>query len=896
MTSTAKNLTKESPKNAVQKTFTPGNVFNKIQSINENMVGKDGIAICATGLKSFFALTHMYNTVLNDENTSNEEKEALMCKVTIGGKTYRGLANVNANQELMESLADAENGNFTTLQNYLLAQEWESDAANEASAFLSLSTDNAKELALAKLNAGTQTLGMYLYGLSLGVPVDTLFKIMTSPLAFRLVELAKGDIFSGNSGCRTILGALDYLHKDPLEQLSRFNTFDLSIYNEGKPKDQKILGPADFAWQLLQNSLVDDYNEKLPLLRQLAHWSNAIQLIEDLRSKVNQISSVIQTKDEFNLYSTLYNQALDFMEQYIADVKLELNSGNYDTVYGKSVIATDLETLALGADEYKEIGKILRLNKEVNTNALDLQNQVANIEEVITRRLRQLAKVKNRGGSDTHGATKDELKNPDKYKIDLEKFLYDEVYQQEKIAQYDRIKQSYNVLRVLTTDPQYKGYMETLYMAHQGLLNKQLKYRFTVGKIADFIQKNKVTGNLQQQVLKNGNNYVDYKLRQTWMRDNKIQITIPGSTDKMKTYAFIGTPNSYSQLYFDKTIQLGTDMGDANFKLWMEQTLIPRFKADPALKDNIFIQHLSPIVNSRTNLGMTAVYYGLNGISMLPQSDAEREMFDIHKDAFNKLATYDLIRDAKGNTFAIKDLFYLYSLICNNGKFGPTSLHKIFEDYLDSGLAQSYKHFIAEKDRDLDFYQDLVKTCTDEWLAPMSSPYVGGSKVLKYKDQNNEQIILYKKKEKKSKGEYDYDFEQDMEDAFINDMGFDPEGEKDPMAEINNYVKQESSALSKRDYSFFSNPEIKYNAIGLQVMPATLELTKQYPITYEIRDSRPVIVNMGGNKEVVDKFLKKMKDRKGILHTKLILETDGVTEVIDEEQIESELNSIINCE
>lgn len=895
MTSTAKNLTKASPKNAVQKTFTPGNVFNKIQSINENMVGKDGIAICATGLKSFFALTHMYNTVLNDENTSNQEKEALMCKVTIGGKTYRGLANVNANQELMESLADAENGNFTTLQNYLLAQEWESDAANEASAFLSLSTDNAKELALAKLNAGTQTLGMYLYGLSLGVPVDTLFKIMTSPFAFRLVELAKGDIFSGNSGCRTILGALDYLHKDPLEQLSRFNTFDLSTYNEGKPKDQKILGPADFAWQLLQNNLADDYNEKLPLLRQLAYKNNAIQLIEDLRSKVTQISSVIQTEDEFNLYSTLYNQALDFMEQYISDVQLELNSGNYDTVYGKSVIATDLETLALGADEYKEIGKILKLNKEVSTNSLDLQNQVANIEEVITRRLRQLARVKNRGGSDTHGATKDELKNPDRYKIDLEKFLYDEVYQQEKIAQYDKIKQSYNVLRVLTTDPQYKGYMETLYMAHQGLLNKQLKYRFTVGKIADFIQKNKVTGNLQQQVLKNGNNYVDYKLRQKWMRDSDIQITIPGSTDKMKTYAFIGTPNSYSQLYFDKTIQLGTDMGDANFKLWMEQTLIPKLKTDPTLKNNIFIQHLSPIVNSRTNLGMTAVYYGLNGINMLPQSDAEREMFDIHKDAFNQLATQDLIRDAKDKTFTIQELFYLYSLICNNGKFGPTSLHKIFEDYLDSYRAQSYKHFIAEKDRDLDFYQDLVNTCTDEWLAPMSSPYVGGSKVLKYKDQNNEQILLYKKKEKKSKGGYDYDIEQDMDDIFMNDMGFDPEGGKDPMAEINNYVKQESSALAKRDYSFFSNPEVKYDTSGFQVLSTKSELINQHPITYEVRDGKPVLVNIGGDGEIAKKFMKLMKDRKGILPTKQILGTDGFTTVINEEQIESELNSIINC-
>jgi hypothetical protein len=30
-------------------------------------------------------------------------------------------------------------------------------------------------------------------------------------------------------------------------------------------------------------------------------------------------------------------------------------------------------------------------------------------------------------------------------------------------------------------------------------------------------------------------------------------------------------------------------MGDANFKLWMDQTLIPKFKADPTLKDNIFI-------------------------------------------------------------------------------------------------------------------------------------------------------------------------------------------------------------------------------------------------------------------------------------------------------------------
>ena len=128
-------------------------------------------------------------------------------------------------------------------------------------------------------------------------------------------------------------------------------------------------------------------------------------------------------------------------------------------------------------------------------------------------------------------------------------------------------------------------------------------------------------------------------------------------------------------------------------------------------------------------------------------------------------------------------------------------------------------------------------------------------------------------------------------------MGFDPEGGKDSMAEINNYVKQQSSALAKRDYSFFSNPEVKYNTSGFQVLSTKSELVNQHPITYEIRDGKPVLVNMGGDVEIAKEFIKKMKDRKGVLPIKYIHGADErFTTVIDEEQIESELNSIINCE
>jgi hypothetical protein len=55
------------------------------------MVGKDGIAICATGLKSFFALTDVYQEILNGNDAW--AKDSLLFSVPFGGKIYRGLAN-----------------------------------------------------------------------------------------------------------------------------------------------------------------------------------------------------------------------------------------------------------------------------------------------------------------------------------------------------------------------------------------------------------------------------------------------------------------------------------------------------------------------------------------------------------------------------------------------------------------------------------------------------------------------------------------------------------------------------------------------------------------------------------------------------------------------------------
>ena len=66
------------------------------------MVGKDGIGISATGLKSFFAATNMANTTL-DANPN--EAFTLLSNIPLGGKIYMGLANVNATN--INSILDA---------------------------------------------------------------------------------------------------------------------------------------------------------------------------------------------------------------------------------------------------------------------------------------------------------------------------------------------------------------------------------------------------------------------------------------------------------------------------------------------------------------------------------------------------------------------------------------------------------------------------------------------------------------------------------------------------------------------------------------------------------------------------------------------------------------------
>lgn len=131
----------------------------------------------------------------------------------------------------------------------------------------------------------------------------------------------------------------------------------------------------------------------------------------------------------------------------MGDVALSRVDTLQDNYYGKSDIFLDLDKLAMGADEMKKIGAILRVNQEIKTRPLELIQQVANIEDCISNRISVIKAFNKRHGVDTqikanYGGV-DMLAVKDAkgiYKVDIVRFFTDDDYAQEKIRQYDAVK------------------------------------------------------------------------------------------------------------------------------------------------------------------------------------------------------------------------------------------------------------------------------------------------------------------------------------------------------------------------------------------------------------------------------------------------------------------------
>lgn len=698
------------------KVRTPGNAFNKFESIHENQVGSQGIGICAVGLKTYFGLTQYNNYILN-YGTVEQQKRLLLGNNHLGyiiGKKrdpYKILANIRSkdpnsitNDDVLEALASTTN---------------DYDAAIILSALLSLATDNAKELALSKLNAGSSTIGMYIYAVSIGMDFKEIARILMSEAGRVITSLLDSDAFSEREGLQRVQYVFNYFDEGPFRFLEKFNV-------TRDPAGSTINSPL----MVFKNAFLEEYSvedsdgNELPLAGALAVFGKGGY---DLSYKLNILEQFRNKYNSGSIYADqLYNQLIDFIEDYVVQAH---------TIGQQRDIYEDIRILSEGAEEMRVLGQILGLNQGIKTNSADFLKQINYIERAIY----------------------DKTNNQEDL-VDLIKFVFDEQYRQECIEKYEAVKHSFNIYDVVATIPHFMGYLQTAALA---LAELKGSYKFRSIKQLTLGLSRELNYKKEDKIAKGVQNYIGDHMRKEWMLSDDIQIVIP-----KENKAFDKNGNMF-ELTEDTPIKLGTDWGDATFRMFMENEVIPNLKkgiiktsSDKDFVDissNKFIQDLGNDLLTNTVSKNPSIIYTLP-INMLPRVDQERTVFNYYKAEFNKLGKYSYqyqisSYDQDGNPqiqekkISLVDLFTYYAMIADGWKLGEKSLVPILEDFQNTGAIKKFHDFESRLDKSGE-YLTLVDVDMDSilpYIAPFDNPYKSRYNYIWHRNPTSRKIQLMRK-------------------------------------------------------------------------------------------------------------------------------------------------------
>ena len=720
ITKEPKDITKDAPENQVAKQEMAENFMTKIHDFFRSQVGKKGVGICASGLKTFEALTYAYNYFLR--YGTEEEQRKLLFDKTVEGKSYHLLANAftKNTEKLIPEIKNA------------LKNMSDKDAALEISALLGLSVDNAKELKLFMLNADANTLGMYLYGSMIGVPMRTIAKHLMSDVGKIYTKLLSGNVFNDKIKFYNFTDVYDYLHngfdiikyyRDANKGMSSSDILATKILQqhlEHEPKDiqKEFKDEKGEKWQMDSYSIFKYLNmfnaeeNKLELLNKLEsnnlgtlgndiiqwyNYSQKVQSVEKYNIDIDNISAAIKTfqinlstNDNIsqkcedlsrivNTYGKLFNsndlktiyEAIDDIEISNDLSQLNLYSQRLLDYIQASYAAGDDTILALlsaGSQELRNMGKILKLNQGLPTKVdeiLDLVNSIENIINV---------------SDNTRVHKIEDLLNPSK----LNTIVQD----------YESKKITFNIPLMISVIPHFNYYLKLLVAAHKSCMHIQ-RYQTQYNELT----RVRPMGRKNTELISRGSsNYsADYIINK-FLFEHAKQVAIPNG---IKYYDGSGEPVDVKGAY--QIIQLGTDSGNASFKRWMDTYVIPRLKEGYVSYDstksavaqtNQFLQELTPTLFSLNVSKNTSINYSLN-INMLPKTDNERMLFNNLKNEFNKLRVLNYIM-INGQSIPVTDLLFLYNLVAYANKQGMTNLSTIFEDYTKYGVYKEYIDFASQ--------------------------------------------------------------------------------------------------------------------------------------------------------------------------------------------------------
>jgi hypothetical protein len=762
----------QSPKGEQASKLNMLNPLTKYIMQYQNLVGKNVIGIAANGEKFWFNLYYYWTKKLKSGDTKYLSFSQNFSRIK-GRGNYLKSGNI---EELLEKnvtyIPDLDIRD-KRIKDALINEFGLEDPTTEEyhytdqliSQLLSAATDNAKELILAKINAGTNFAKMYMYLMTLGYDLNDIAAFMVSPAAEFIDTLASVDFFQGieSNGANAITMAEGGIRTDSFlhgtvktetennelvdsDKTRIFRNELLTVISQSEPTENNPISIVDF----INNSVnVEGFDYKSLSTDELLKYVIQFSIVYPNSNDYKELNSRYDKE-----FIVLYNQIQRNIEN-IKKTALKYQKSTQE--YFQDV--TEFKKIFNLASEMSVVASAyLGLNQGLATDKLSLIKKINSMKKIISDR-------ENIFGIKTHKLFTDSTNESKLLEIEINhkilankliennpnlkgkeseiRSILETAYKADIINNFDPIK--------MLKDPEYrqiaKDYLEII----KGTVN-------AIDMIYEIPHYNEILSCLRALVV--SDNTLSMKSRlieelvanDRFLNDKQLRnaikyvdnLNIVNFLENLPIVKLEKATTGFSP-YFDKIkvshFDLSTLEGISGFKYFIENEFLEYLKSN--YPHNTLVKHLVKYENNDKTVLATDI-----------------DLLNPDVSAYTKIAYGEIIKGMSlfenieyNEDYTIADIFQIYNILVNGNQYGGERLTTAFKGTSDpNSVLQKFLKFTADTDAmyervsqfdKLDFQINAAEIVTPSKVKYMKAPFikvkdpVWGYVLKRYKKESN---------------------------------------------------------------------------------------------------------------------------------------------------------------
>lgn len=728
----------------------------------QNQLGKSVVGIGAVSLKTYFILSTANNikasrvsNLINQGRYSDAYELFKTMKITnpiTGELTTIANTNLNIIERALNKINLEVNTDLTDLKEIWL-KELQQMKQNTSyistpeflSGIISLAADNAKDLALPKLNATEDLVDLYTTATMIGIPflgtvdgdkkVTGISEIMTSPIFNWLTKMGEDNIFNSYSKGRKTKDMIEVALRKSFKLFPN-NTYGLqklvndynayvdrhnaeaekngeTLWKHIQGKDDKGKWTGEFLtnafditrvkkWVATQINSSDDIAILKEQSKALASGTMEVDDMIDPSEEENGKPQVIIRWSESDWYKVY--KALEFYEKLL-DQLSPIKQGVADGMAPEIGLLNSLSNLLSLVEEMSTLGKQGGINQGLKTNMKDFYDFKYKVENLINNELSLKSKkdtFKKFLGtlSNINLFFNEELLKLSKEPFSMTRFLWDKDYANKMCIIMEHFKVGFNILDSLRYSPHFFAMSKLVPIADYTMNSVAVMYR-TSTKIADTLLKGNPNIKGEEKVSSLSQNdfdaiedYVNDLMIFEFLKQENITLNLTDIIEETGANISIYETSKATNTTSRRELKLDSALSIASAKHIIESTIIPYLKSSEQFKNNKFVRDL----NASADKNGTIVFALPIQMMEADKDETTRNLYMEYLTGFNELSRHSI------GGINLGDMFFLYNLIVNKNSFGQKALTRIFEDLIDSKstpeiISKHYK-FIGKLDNE----------------------------------------------------------------------------------------------------------------------------------------------------------------------------------------------------